>query len=298
MQSPILPPNWLDRDSSRYAIFGNEATPRERNRLHNQAVKRAKANIRIRRDQVVPPLKANSNTDDLARRPSTYTNNQIEVDASMRVVILSPKFQMPSGGLRGDPFNSFPIVADGCVPSAVDYCEMTNRGCSRIATNLCPPVLQHYAPVHINPKKEGLEPGDSLSLSRRYFALALEHRSMFELMVTLAQASRLARQGKGREPTRDVMIHYGKGVEALRMKMGTTSAYADDASILAVMGLLGIAVSCCWLTINTQTDAKQLIYNDFAGFGTHLMGLRRLVAMRGGLDNLGWQGFIKNSIVG
>lgn len=28
-----------------------------------------------------------------------------------------------SGGLRGDPFNSYPIPTQGLVPSAVDYCE-------------------------------------------------------------------------------------------------------------------------------------------------------------------------------
>ena len=42
----------------------------------------------------------------------------------------------------------------------------------------------------------------------------------------------------------------------------------------------------------------QLIYNDFSAFEVHLIGLRRLVEMRGGVDQLGWNGFIKNSIVG
>lgn len=42
----------------------------------------------------------------------------------------------------------------------------------------------------------------------------------------------------------------------------------------------------------------QLIYNDFGSFETHLTGLRHLVEMRGGVDSLGWDGFIKNSIIG
>ena len=41
-----------------------------------------------------------------------------------------------------------------------------------------------------------------------------------------------------------------------------------------------------------------MIYNDFGSFETHLTGLRHLVEMRGGVDSLGWDGFIKNSITG
>jgi hypothetical protein len=40
------------------------------------------------------------------------------------------------------------------------------------------------------------------------------------------------------------------------------------------------------------------MYNDFISFETHLTGLRHLVEMRGGVDNLGWDGFIRNSITG
>lgn len=42
----------------------------------------------------------------------------------------------------------------------------------------------------------------------------------------------------------------------------------------------------------------QLIYNDFASFETHLSGLRQLVEMRGGVEKLGWDGFLKNNVTG
>lgn len=42
----------------------------------------------------------------------------------------------------------------------------------------------------------------------------------------------------------------------------------------------------------------QLVYNDFGSFETHLTGLRHLVEIRGGVDSLGWNGFIKNAITG
>ncbi|KAJ9607366.1 hypothetical protein H2200_008439 [Cladophialophora chaetospira] len=246
-------------------LFVNPANPRQRNRLHNQAIKRAKANISKRREHVFATSLDDDDADPRNILDLLITSTKARADVLTTAAVgISPRLAVTSGGLRGDPFCAFPISADSNVLSAVDY------------------FLQHYAPVHINPKKEQLGPGDSLPLSRRYFSLALENASMFELMVALARASYDTRQGLAREPSREVLIHYGKGVEALRLKMARTSTYDDDATILAVMALLGIA----------------LIYNDFSSFETHLAGLRHLVELRGGVDSLGWDGFIKNSITG
>ncbi|KIX06294.1 uncharacterized protein Z518_04269 [Rhinocladiella mackenziei CBS 650.93] len=264
MQPTDEHPKRSGRQLSSFSVFIDQPTPRQRNRIHNQVVKRAIANIGRRRDQFVTAYSHVDFPD--TQDPNRWRSGQSEIvdeyDAT-GAVVLSPRSTVTAGGLRGDPFRSFPIRADGCVPSAVDY------------------FLQHYAPVHLNPKKEDLGPADSLPLSRRYFSLALENAPMFELMVTLAEASHSARLGKGRKPTRDVLIHYGHGLRALRLNMERSAAPDDDATILTVLLLLGIA----------------LIYNDFAAFETHLTGLRQLVEMRGGVDNLGWDGFLKTSIV-
>lgn len=81
-----------------------------------------------------------------------------------------------------------------------------------------------------------------MSLSKKYFALALDNASMFELLVALAEASHAAGQGNTRGPTRDVLIHYGKGIEALRLKLEKNPACDDDATILSIMALLGLSV--------------------------------------------------------
>lgn len=65
---------------------------------------------------------------------------------------------------------------------------------------------------------------------------------MFELGVALAQASDAVRQGQRERPTKEVLIHYVKGIEALRLKMAKSAACDDDATILAVMALIDIAV--------------------------------------------------------
>jgi hypothetical protein len=201
--------------------------PRQRNRLHNQAIRRAKANIGRPRDPFLPRSQDDDPSSKRNLDPSTaltQTGTDVYLTSTAVTVATSPRLTVTSGGLRGDPFCVFPITTDGTVLSAVDY------------------FLQHYAPVHINPRKEHLGPADSLPLSRRYFGLALENASMFELMVALAAASHAARRGNAREPTRDVLVHYGKGLEALRLKMNRAAGYDDDATILAVMALLGIAV--------------------------------------------------------
>ncbi len=205
------------------SIPSNPANPRRRNRLHNQAIRRAKANIGKRREHT--PTQSDS-ADPWRRLDPSVVSTKADLRARLATAVhsLSPRLTVTSGGLRGDPFCAFPIFTDGNVLSAVDY------------------FLQHYAPVHINPRKEQLGPGDSLPLSRRYFGLALENASMFELMVALSRASHDTRLDNSREPTREVLTHYGKGVEALRLKMAKTSTCDDDATILAVMALLGIAV--------------------------------------------------------
>ncbi|ETI28210.1 hypothetical protein G647_00659 [Cladophialophora carrionii CBS 160.54] len=265
MQPTNPHPGELAKDVQPFPVAVNPTNPRQRNRLHNQAIRRAKANIGKRREHVLTPP---GNHDDDARHSLVpvikTTEAGLDAQLTSTAIAISPRSTVTSGGLRGDPFCAFPISADTNVLSAVDY------------------FLQHYAPVHINPRKDHLGPADSLPLSRKYFGLALENASMFELMVALSRASFDARQGNARGPTREVLVHYGKGIEALRLRMAKSSACDDDATILSVMALLGIA----------------LIYGDFRSFETHLTGLRHLVDMRGGVDSLGWGGFIKNSITG
>ncbi len=38
--------------------------------------------------------------------------------------------------------------------------------------------------------------------------------------------------------------------------------------------------------------------NDYAAYNAHVEGVRRIVNLRGGLENLGWEGFLKISAVG
>jgi hypothetical protein len=228
MQPTKPNPTGLAKDSQSLPTPIVATNPRQRNRLHNQAIKRAKIIIGNRRGHVFP-ISRNKDTGSrgiLDGSEDVSDKTELHGSSAASSLATSPRLTVTSGGLRGDPFGAFPVSTDGTVLSAVDY------------------FLQIYAPVHLNPRKEQLGPADSLPLARRYFGLALQNASMFELMVALASASYAARQGITGGPTRDVLIHYGKGIEALRRKMASAATCDDDATILAVMALLGIAVSC------------------------------------------------------
>lgn len=294
MQPIILSSSERAKPSQRLSESTTPINPRTRNRLHNQAIKRAKANIGKRRG---PALPQSQNDEDDPRHIQPLVTATTLATKEASPVAPSPKLTVTSGGLRGDPFCAFPISADVNVLSSVDYCERGSDSASLLLLTFCR-VLQVYAPVHINPRKEQLGPADSLQLSRRYFGLALENASLFELMVSLAAASHAARRGITRAPTREVLVHYGKGIEALRLKMAKSASSDDDATLLSVMALLGIAVSFVESLELEVLILVQLMYSDFSSFEIHLTGLRHLVELRGGVDNLGWNGFIKNSITG
>jgi hypothetical protein len=195
--------------------------PRQRNRLHNQALKRAQANIALRRDGVGPAVTA-QNPAETDQVSGLFDVFDAATSCSRRAT--SPRLTVTSGGLRGDPFQAFPISTDKSVLSTVDY------------------FLQHYAPVHISIRDENASPSGRVPLARRYFGLALENPTMFELMVALAAASHAIRLGQSHAPTKEVQVHYGKGVQALRQKLAKPSGYNDDAAVLSVMALIGIAV--------------------------------------------------------
>ena len=137
MQSAEPRPIATLRYVPKHSAFGYHTTPRQRNRIHNQAIKRAKANIGKRREQltrgaghgVYPTSDSQEISSQELFSHDLHVQNQTEWDPALlekyyrlAVEILSPRWTISSGGLRGDPFNAFPISPEGCVPSAIDFC--------------------------------------------------------------------------------------------------------------------------------------------------------------------------------
>lgn len=124
MQPANPHPRRLARGVPALSVFVNHANPRQRNRLHNQAIKRAKVNVGKHRDQLIPNAHDNQNDPRNLLEPLVgYTNAQVDACLTTSAIPSSPRVTIPSGGLLGDPFGVSPISADGCAVSAVDHCE-------------------------------------------------------------------------------------------------------------------------------------------------------------------------------
>ncbi|KAI1608489.1 hypothetical protein EDD36DRAFT_448313 [Exophiala viscosa] len=175
-----------------------------------------------------------------------------------------PTFTVPHDrhGLRSDPFYSYPIEFRQCIPAAVDY------------------FLTFYGPAHIiRPELLSAEAG--AVLLNQYFQYALQNALMFEALIALSQANLTVHQwNNGSDP--DALYHYNQTLRRLRDLLDREQDYTQDAVLFAIVALMGV----------------DYLNNDLAAFETHLGGLRKIVELRGGLDQLGWPLVLKPYLLG
>jgi hypothetical protein len=113
------------------------------------------------------------------------------------------------------------------------------------------------------------------------FPHALENPDMFGALVTFSQAhvdTLLRPDGK---PSVESLMYWGKTVSLLREKMNDPERCADDAAILSNIYLMGAAAR----------------FQEQEACNTFYLGLQRMVQIRGGLDKLGLDGYVKNCIL-
>ncbi|KIW69955.1 hypothetical protein PV04_02267 [Phialophora macrospora] len=165
-------------------------------------------------------------------------------------------------GYRSDPFSAYPIEFRDCIPAAVDY------------------FLHYYGPAHlIRPEVLSAEAG-AIAL-RQYFQYALQNSLMFEALVALAQANLTAHRWSD-GPDKDALFHYSRSLQRLREVLSQQHGYAPDAILFTIIALMGV----------------DFMMNDIVAFEMHLGGLRQIVALRGGVDQLGWPTILKPYLIG
>ncbi|ETN43052.1 uncharacterized protein HMPREF1541_02210 [Cyphellophora europaea CBS 101466] len=168
-------------------------------------------------------------------------------------------------GLRNDPFETWPIQARASIPVAVDY------------------FLQFYAPAH-TVRPDLFSPEGGAQAVKDYFRYALQQPLMFETIVALSHANLFVSTWTDHCPDSQTLFHYGSALKRLRSQIASEDPgiSAHDAVLFAIVALMGI----------------DFLMSDMVTFQTHLSGLRRLVALRGGIEFLGWPSLLKPSIVG
>ena len=104
---------------------------------------------------------------------------------------------------------------------------------------------------------------------------------MFEAIIALAQANSSISEWNDRRADRLTLYHYGQAIARLRQAISSAQESQEDAVLFAIMALMGV----------------NYLLNDLTAFHANLLGLRRLVDLRGGVESLGWPNLLKPALV-
>jgi hypothetical protein len=143
-------------------------------------------------------------------------------------------------GYRADPFRAYPIEFRECIPPALDYCLFLSA--PQLEPTLTDSaVLQFYGPTHII-RPEVLSAEEGIIALHQYVQYALQNSVMFDALVALAQAN-LSFQSYREGWDKDALFHYSRSVQRLREVLSQPDAYLQDATLFAIIALMGVDVS-------------------------------------------------------
>jgi len=101
----------------------------------------------------------------------------------------------------------------------------------------------------------------------------MTHSVVLESALALCQAQLELRARPESQPSKLVLFHRGKALNLIQRKI--SGSEIDDALLIAICASI----------------SYDLIYSNWTSVEAHLKALRFLVNLRGGLNNLGWQGW-------
>jgi hypothetical protein len=104
---------------------------------------------------------------------------------------------------------------------------------------------------------------------------------MFQSVVALALADLTISSWTHRSPDADVLHHYGEAISKLRSALLNEDQLHEDALIFAIMALIAV----------------DYLIGNLPSFRAHLYGMRRIIQLRGGIDALGWQAYLRPGII-
>ncbi|KAL4816853.1 hypothetical protein BDW67DRAFT_39015 [Aspergillus spinulosporus] len=165
----------------------------------------------------------------------------------------------PFGGLRGDPFRSYPVAWRPILPRLVDHYLMS------MAVDI--PELD--------------QPGHRGLLRTDWFPLVMTEPSLFLVIVLLAASNYASVQT---EPT-DMKLHLlglrCEAVQAVNKSLELQPSFVSDALIGAI----------------AKMASYEAMYGSPENYAVHMQGLQRAVELRGGLDALGLGGLLRRIVI-
>lgn len=161
------------------------------------------------------------------------------------------------GGLRTDPFNALPIPGKGDVPVTFDF------------------LAQHWALIDMADMRRGSD-GRPI-LYGTYFATLLNDPMLFEVMMAFCMLIQSLHRGESPKLSPEALHHVSNCVAMLRERLMASGEVSTNDTVLCTIVVLGaIAVTIC----------------DFKSLKSHVTGMQRIIALRGGHENLGWDGYV------
>jgi hypothetical protein len=161
------------------------------------------------------------------------------------------------GGLRTDPFNALPIASKGDVPVTFDF------------------LAQHWAHIDMADMRRGSD-GRPILYST-YFAALLNDPMLFEVMMAFCMLIQSLHRGELPRLCPEALYHASNSVAILRERLLSTEDESTSDMVLCTIVVLGA------IAVTTY---------DFKSLESHVVGMLRIIALRGGHQNLGWDGYV------
>lgn len=207
------------------------------------------------------PARAGSGqaTSPKAKRRKASPASQPDEVTEMQQSAMASSLSLVSGALRTDPFDSLPGRQTPCVAGALDY----------------------YVKI-LSPLQEPLQLtiGMTSPLMSWVFPVFISHEGAYHGAVALSQAYLEKQRSPTSRPSAEVGFHRQRAVALLRDQIDNLNGRPpDNGMMIAVLALAS-------LDVVYQEDSV-----------TNRKGVALLVALKGGLDNLGHKGLIKAYLV-
>ncbi|EXJ66102.1 uncharacterized protein A1O5_10717 [Cladophialophora psammophila CBS 110553] len=198
--------------------------------------------------------------DSVPKRRCKRTHTSLESDPAQdrRWSCAPSPLQVSFSGTRTDPFRLLPGQETPCVARALDY-----------YTQAISPSMQ---PLFL-----AVNMGNPLTVW--IYPLILSHESAYHGAVALSQAYLEMCQAPTRKPSLEVTFHRRKAVSILCSQLSHLRGPPDDGILMTVL-----ALACLDVLYREDRIANR-------------KGLALIVALKGGLDNLGLRGLVKAFLV-
>ncbi|PWY94815.1 hypothetical protein BO94DRAFT_285155 [Aspergillus sclerotioniger CBS 115572] len=173
--------------------------------------------------------------------------------------IMSIPIPPPLGGLRVDPFRSYPIAWRPLVPRLVDHYLVS------MAVDI--PELD--------------QPGNRGLLRTSWFPLVMTEPALFLVIMLLAASHHASVNPQSPEIKLNLLSLRCEAVRAVNKALGEQQGGLDDALVGAI----------------AKMASYEAMFGSMNDFGVHMQGLLRAVDLRGGLSSLGLNGLLRRIVV-